>query len=266
MLPRPGDQPSPAGAKPSPGGAKPSPEGDRSPCPATMPPRFCEQPPRLGEGSPCRTAKPRCEDEKPPRLGPRLACRPQNASNFSRGCLAQTRGCSAPGANPPRQGEKPSRSGERSPRLAKSLRAPARGLRVWRKAFVLRRESLPRDRVGEKGYRAGSADRELRLELRVPSDGGPHHPTHLLRLTDFKSFADETIELAPLTILLGANASGKSNALDAIRFLQGIALDFSVSDVLRGRHEGGRIVWPAIRGGIAEVCRSGCAHWSLETE
>jgi predicted ATPase len=87
-----------------------------------------------------------------------------------------------------------------------------------------------------------------------------------LRLTNFKSFTDETIELAPLTVFVGANASGKSNALDAIRFLQGLALDFSVSDVLRGRHEGGRIVWPAIRGGIAEVCRSGAEDFSLETE
>jgi len=86
-----------------------------------------------------------------------------------------------------------------------------------------------------------------------------------IRLTDFKSFADETIELAPLTILVGANASGKSNALDAIRFLQGLSLGFSVSDVLRGRHEGGRVVWPPIRGGIAEVCRWGTKEWAIET-
>ena len=37
-----------------------------------------------------------------------------------------------------------------------------------------------------------------------------------LRLVDFKSFADEAVELAPLTLLVGANASGKSNCLDAL--------------------------------------------------
>jgi predicted ATPase len=39
-----------------------------------------------------------------------------------------------------------------------------------------------------------------------------------IRLTDWKSFVDEQVELAPLTLLVGANASGKSNFLDAIRF------------------------------------------------
>lgn len=34
-----------------------------------------------------------------------------------------------------------------------------------------------------------------------------------LRLTDFKSFVDETIPLAPVTFLVGANAAGKSNDL-----------------------------------------------------
>jgi predicted ATPase len=45
-----------------------------------------------------------------------------------------------------------------------------------------------------------------------------------IRLKDFKSFVDEEVELAPLTLLVGANASGKSNFLDALRFLQGLSL------------------------------------------
>jgi predicted ATPase len=134
----------------------------------------------------------------------------------------------------------------------------ARGVLKWREQLV----APPRLRYGARPARV----LEVRDASRPPSTTVRPSMLRSLRLTDFKSFADQTIELAPLTILLGANASGKSNALDAIRFLQGIALDFSVSDVLRGRHEGGRIVWPAIRGGIAEVCRSGSAHWSLETE
>jgi predicted ATPase len=50
-----------------------------------------------------------------------------------------------------------------------------------------------------------------------------------LRLAGFKSFVDESVELAPLTVLVGANAAGKSNLLDAVRFLQGIALDMTLN-------------------------------------
>ncbi|MEW6281130.1 MAG: AAA family ATPase, partial [Candidatus Eremiobacterota bacterium] len=83
-----------------------------------------------------------------------------------------------------------------------------------------------------------------------------------LRLTDFKSFRDTgELSLAPLTLLVGANASGKSNLLDAIRFLQGISLQMPLSEVLRGRWEAGREVWPGIRGGAAEVARMDCLSW-----
>jgi AAA15 family ATPase/GTPase len=39
----------------------------------------------------------------------------------------------------------------------------------------------------------------------------------------FKSYKCAELKLAPLTVLVGANASGKSNALEAIRFLSWIA-------------------------------------------
>jgi predicted ATPase len=86
-----------------------------------------------------------------------------------------------------------------------------------------------------------------------------------LRLKNFKSFADQTVQLSPLTLLLGANASGKSNFLDAIRFLQGVGLDLSLSDVLRGRVEGGREIWPGLRGSAEEVARSGTKSFTLES-
>ena len=41
-----------------------------------------------------------------------------------------------------------------------------------------------------------------------------------LRLKNFKNFADETLKLGPFTVIVGANASGKSNIRDAFRFLQ----------------------------------------------
>ena len=41
-----------------------------------------------------------------------------------------------------------------------------------------------------------------------------------LRLTSFKSYRDVALLLAPLTVLIGRNGGGKSNALDAL-VLQG---------------------------------------------
>lgn len=78
-----------------------------------------------------------------------------------------------------------------------------------------------------------------------------------IHLKDFKSFADEEVALAPLTVLVGANASGKSNLLDAIRFVQGVGLDFTVIETLQGRWEAGREVWKGLRGGLAEAVRHG---------
>lgn len=143
-----------------------------------------------------------------------------------------------------------------------TARQRARAVLRWRKQLL----DPPRS-----SYRP-AAPRQLEVRERSPAAGASTMPTadaamlESLRLVDFKSFQDETVPLAPLTFFVGANASGKSNALDAIRFLQGVALELSVSDILRGRHEGGRLVWPAIRGGIPEVGRSGAKGFALETK
>jgi len=86
-----------------------------------------------------------------------------------------------------------------------------------------------------------------------------------LRLTAFKSFENEPIPLAPLTILVGANAAGKSNVLDALLVLQGAAQDLTMTDVLRGRQDGGRVTWPGVRGGSSEVVRKGCERATIES-
>ncbi|MFS8066151.1 MAG: AAA family ATPase [Byssovorax sp.] len=85
-----------------------------------------------------------------------------------------------------------------------------------------------------------------------------------LRLTDFKSFVDEDVELAPLTLLVGANASGKSNFLDALRFLQQTAFDSSLADILNGEYgrPGG---WPGIRGKAPEAARLGTNSFAIES-
>lgn len=89
-----------------------------------------------------------------------------------------------------------------------------------------------------------------------------------LTLTNWKSFGEtrNVIPCAPLTLLVGPNASGKSNALDALRFLQGAAaLNFPLGDVLRGRWEGQREIWPPIRGHAVEAARAGRSEFALCT-
>ena len=85
-----------------------------------------------------------------------------------------------------------------------------------------------------------------------------------VRLTDFKSFVDEEVELAPLTLLVGANASGKSNFLDALRFLQQIAFDREFADVLNGEQSRPE-EWPGIRGKAAEAARFGTTTFAVES-
>jgi predicted ATPase len=76
-----------------------------------------------------------------------------------------------------------------------------------------------------------------------------------LHLTNFKNFRDATLELGPFTVLVGANASGKSNLRDAFRFLHGVGRGYTLTEILEGKtNEGsGEKTWGGIRGGIANV-------------
>ena len=88
-----------------------------------------------------------------------------------------------------------------------------------------------------------------------------------LRLVDFKSFADETVEFAPLTLLVGANASGKSNCLDALRFLHETVVDESIVEILDGeqRPGAGPNAWQGLRGGSKEASRIGADSFLIES-
>ncbi|EJL3949256.1 AAA family ATPase [Vibrio parahaemolyticus] len=44
-----------------------------------------------------------------------------------------------------------------------------------------------------------------------------------IQIRDFKSYKEQILHLSPLTLMIGANASGKSNALEAFRFLAWLA-------------------------------------------
>ncbi|GMU10860.1 AAA family ATPase [Corallococcus caeni] len=77
-----------------------------------------------------------------------------------------------------------------------------------------------------------------------------------IRLKNFKSFADAEVKLAPLTVLVGANGSGKSNLLDALRLVQRLELGWTLTEALQGKREAGREVAPALRGGSMGLARS----------
>ena len=67
-----------------------------------------------------------------------------------------------------------------------------------------------------------------------------------LRLTSFKSYRDVALSLAPLTVLIGRNGGGKSNALDALEVLSRLARGGEIRDALDGaRRDAG-----PVRGGI----------------
>lgn len=88
-----------------------------------------------------------------------------------------------------------------------------------------------------------------------------------IQLTNFKSFAGESepIRFAPVTILVGANASGKSNLFDALRFLQRIGGGLTIGEALFGKWANGQEVFPALRGGATEATYAGQTRFALQT-
>lgn len=73
-----------------------------------------------------------------------------------------------------------------------------------------------------------------------------------IHLCNWKSFRDATLFFDPLTVLIGTNASGKSNALDAIDFLARIAQSKDLTSCLQAEGNGdafrGGVDWVALRG------------------
>lgn len=71
-----------------------------------------------------------------------------------------------------------------------------------------------------------------------------------LELEDFKSFRRAKADLGPLSLIVGTNASGKSNLRDALRVLHGIGLGYTLAEVLGEKYgPGGILQWRGIRGG-----------------
>ncbi len=75
-----------------------------------------------------------------------------------------------------------------------------------------------------------------------------------LELRGFKSFADARASFGPLSLIVGTNASGKSNLREALRFLHGVGLGYTVAEILGDKYgPGGVLQWRGIRGGAKEA-------------
>ena len=88
-----------------------------------------------------------------------------------------------------------------------------------------------------------------------------------VRMVNFKNFANETLKVGPFTVIMGANASGKSNIRDAFRFLHGIGRGYTLVEILGGKYgPGGQREWTGIRGAPNEIIRIERRNFSVGIE
>lgn len=80
-----------------------------------------------------------------------------------------------------------------------------------------------------------------------------------ISLTPFKSYQSVRIPIEPLTVLIGRNASGKSNALDAFEVLGRLARGLEIRDALDGSLDG----LAPIRGGSTGLAPAGSEKRSI---
>ena len=67
-----------------------------------------------------------------------------------------------------------------------------------------------------------------------------------LRLRNWKSFSDATLFIDPITVIIGTNASGKSNIFDALKLLSTLASPVDIMDIAKN-----------VRGGAEGIIRRG---------
>jgi predicted ATPase len=80
-----------------------------------------------------------------------------------------------------------------------------------------------------------------------------------VKLTDWKSFQSASLFIDPLTVVIGLNASGKSNALDALEFLHRSARGMDFATAL-----GGDPKISPVRGGTEWAARIGTTRFTLD--
>ena len=89
-------------------------------------------------------------------------------------------------------------------------------------------------------------------------------------IKNFKSLRRVALSLGRVNLFIGANASGKSNFLDALRVLQGIGNGFTINEILDGKPKSAsNEAWDGIRGGSSLTRSAGIgenAAVSIEVE
>lgn len=78
-------------------------------------------------------------------------------------------------------------------------------------------------------------------------------------IRNFKSYEKATLQLGPLTVLVGANASGKSNAVEALRFLSWVAQGNKLGSIRYALQDDAQ----AIRGTVNDLGHGGRRRFSL---
>lgn len=87
-----------------------------------------------------------------------------------------------------------------------------------------------------------------------------------IRLVRFKNFEDATLSLGPFSLLVGANASGKSNVREALRFLHGVGRGYTLSEIFGEKWAAGERQWEGLRGGVREVSFRGAGSFAVEVD
>ena len=80
-----------------------------------------------------------------------------------------------------------------------------------------------------------------------------------IKLKNWKSYEESILYIDTLMIVIGTNASGKSNAIDALIFLSRIASGVGIFQAI-----GGDVSLSPLRGGMDWVCRKGTNSFTLE--
>ncbi len=80
-----------------------------------------------------------------------------------------------------------------------------------------------------------------------------------ITIKNFKSYKDATLPLSPLTLLIGANASGKSNAIEAFRFLSWVAGGERLSTLKNRVNDSDKVV----RGSIKDLAFNSTDQFAL---
>jgi predicted ATPase len=79
------------------------------------------------------------------------------------------------------------------------------------------------------------------------------------RLDNFKSYEHAELPLGPITLLIGANAAGKSNAIEALRLLSWLAQGQKLSSIQYTINAGDRI----LRGRVSDLCHRPSRQFTL---